>query len=648
MKEQKDIEGLKKAFLDIFSSTVQVNSRPIVQSNSLNIDPPPQGSGLSDSGGVNQDKEININLTIDGGPKNLDRDYSKNVSFNSNKSTYNINLKKNETPVEKILLQNSNILNSLNPLSLSRIDNNNINNENLFVQNKNITNVNLQRTLKNKRKNVAFMSFITKNPYNFATNIGKYYITAKNDNRKINNLKTNETKNLNFSEKNNNLRTINNIETIIDNSNNIQTTNHSDNYTINKGNQVNNQSDNYTINKGNQVNNQSDNYTINKGNQVNNQSNSSLTINKGNQVNNQSDNYTINKGNQVNNQSDNYTINKGNDVSNQSVWISNNTTKNTNTKTENITKTDQRDDSEGKIIKAIRQKDGSIIFERENTEQKRTTLVNLTEYEINGKTAKVILDRNLNETTILKNESLQLNNKILTENKNTKNIDQINQDIVNHNTKQLNNPNYTFLTKESYLTVDPTKGETARDVERMSFKTLQERLVNRIEARTILSNKENKILIPAFSGGGIVNSSKILKIGGGGTALVGESGSEMIIPTKLPNETKTVSMSPKDVLLGNETSEIKSSTSDNISKTIEKNMDLKKQSSTSEALEEEKNKDEEKIKERNQINNTTKDTTNQLNKPAPQNNIKVNPGPSSVERFKSLIRNNPIWRTQHM
>lgn len=94
MKEQKDIEGLKKAFLDIFSSTVQVNSRPIVQSNSLNIDPPPQGSGLSDSGGVNQDKEININLTIDGGPKNSDRDYSKNVSFNSNKSTYNINLKK--------------------------------------------------------------------------------------------------------------------------------------------------------------------------------------------------------------------------------------------------------------------------------------------------------------------------------------------------------------------------------------------------------------------------------------------------------------------------------------------------------------------------------------------------------------------------
>jgi predicted RND superfamily exporter protein len=155
-------------------------------------------------------------------------------------------------------------------------------------------------------------------------------------------------------------------------------------------------------------------------------------------------------------------------------------------------------------------------------------------------------------------------------------------------------------------------------------------------------------LIPAFSGGGIVNSSTVAKITSS-PALVGESGSEMVLPTKMPNQTNKVSSNPKDVLMGNETTEIKASTGDNLSKTIEKNMELKKEASTSEALSDEKEKDENKGEKANNRTSSTKDTTDNLSRNPPgQAMIHTNLPSSTVEKLKTNLRSIPVWRTQHM
>jgi hypothetical protein len=612
MKEQKDIEGLKKTFLDLFSSTVQVSSRPLIQPNALDMEQPSAVSSGASDGTLGASKEININVNIDSENANASRDYSKKVSFDSTKNLYNITLKKNETPVEKIINSSTTLVNSLSPLTITNLFHTN-STSNLFSSEQKITKVNSKnkkKKSKQKEGNVAYMSFITEQPYNFFTEVSNYRVT--NSHKNVKNLGSNKTE----------YKTENNSSI-----NNTSVTNLSENpkfYDI-QNHQSSLETNQHNISTKNEIN--GDRIT-----KVTRQQDGTLLVEK---VKDHPERITKTALTE-------YTIENGlTKILNQtsSTNIKKNETLNLNNKTLNV---NEKESNISNLNTNSSSVSNNNVLNTNSSSVSNNNVLNTNSSSVSNNNVL-----NTNSSTI-KNTSKLFNNNFTNNTESLNSKIENNSSIVEFNTKQLSNPSYQFLSKESYLTIDPNKGESLSDVSKLKFKDLQQRLVNRIQARTIVSNRESKILIPAFSGGGIVNSSTVAKITSS-PALVGESGSEMVLPTKMPNQTNKVSSNPKDVLMGNETTEIKASTGDNLSKTIEKNMELKKEASTSEALSDEKEKDENKGEKANNRTSSTKDTTDNLSRNPPgQAMIHTNLPSSTVEKLKTNLRSIPVWRTQHM
>jgi hypothetical protein len=219
-----------------------------------------------------------------------------------------------------------------------------------------------------------------------------------------------------------------------------------------------------------------------------------------------------------------------------------------------------------------------------------------------------------------------------------------NDNIYNYNMTQLNKPNYEFTKKEQYVTVDKSKGETLSTLKKLTFSQMNQRTVNRIQAKTITQNKENKLLVPAFAGGGegIVKSTTPIVIGERGTE------SFQVIPQS--NSTPAISSSPTSALRGESAVEFKTNDSgDKISEAIKKDTQ-NKQSNSEKSLENTKENESKDIV--NELKDASKDLTPDKGKrktSAKPANIKIDNKPLIIESFKRLtIGTTPIWRTKHM
>ena len=120
MKESKDIEKLKEQFLNIFSSSINLNNLSRFNEEDIAIKSPPidELQLNNNKTGFGSNKEININVNVEGANGNTVNEYKKVVVFNNNTNTYDVKLKKNK-PVDQIL--NSTFIINITPLNINKI-----------------------------------------------------------------------------------------------------------------------------------------------------------------------------------------------------------------------------------------------------------------------------------------------------------------------------------------------------------------------------------------------------------------------------------------------------------------------------------------------------------------------------------------------
>jgi hypothetical protein len=541
MKESKDIEKLKEQFLNIFSSSINLNNLSRFTEEDIAIKSPPidELQLNNNKTGFGSNKEININVNVEGANGNTVNEYKKVVVFNNNTNTYDVKLKKNK-PVDQIL--NSTFIRNITPLNINKI----VNPSNNLQFNNNFILTQAQKKKKEKgKKPVESMNFIFDTPYSFYTNTGNYYI--KNTQNNLNKNKTN-----NYYSNSTVLSRQDSRSIVRDTNSNI--TSNENNYT--------------SINPSENIQN---NYT---------------SINPSENIQN---NYT--------------SINPSENIFEE--LINNN------------------------ISSLTRNEDGTVSIQ--NKIEKSINTENIT-----------------NKTLLLKNEpSNTLVNNDQTNIFNTKNIElnkQTENKIFKHNITQLDDPSYSFTNKEQYITIDKSKGETLQDIKKLTFNELNQRTVNRVQAKTITYNKENKIVVPAFAGGGegIVSSTTPI--------VVGERGTEsfQVIPQK--DSGSAISSNPAASLRGEAPAEIKAGSNDKVSKAIEDNVTKKKELNSDKALETNKNNDtKDMISElKNAGGDITPDKGKRKSTARPAS-IKTDNKSLIIESFKrTAIGVMPVWRTQHM
>jgi hypothetical protein len=226
-----------------------------------------------------------------------------------------------------------------------------------------------------------------------------------------------------------------------------------------------------------------------------------------------------------------------------------------------------------------------------------------------------------------------------------------NQNVIEHNRQQIFSPNFTFAKKEMYYTIDPTNNESVTEIKNMTFNDMKTRMVNKIQARTIVNNKENKLLIPAFAEGGMVKGPSMI--------LAGEKNPEMIVPIKSNNSTQTMKTDSKTFLEGGNVSQkIDSYPNDaNASQAIEKNMVLKTTPSTKKQLDYEELNDSNQLlsgrKKSNNIDASKAFFDNKLieatqGKPKTLEDGLIDYTFKNKNTFIEQIKKPPVWRTQHM
>lgn len=532
MKEEKDIQKLKEQFLNIFSSSINLNNLSRFQPEEITLKTPSSAEVQSINSGIPgsiSNKEININVNVEGAKGNITNEYKKVVMFNNSTNTYDVKLKKNK-PLDKILNSSSNFIKNVNPLNITKI----VNSSDLkFVKNFNITQAEKKKKLKNK-KPIENMNFVFDTPYSFFTNTGNYYIRNTQNN-------------------------------------------------INK-----NKANNYYTNNDTVLRQVSPSIVNNINNTTTNENTSSTIINP-----------TKNEFKDIINNNNISSFSRNEDGS---VTIQN-----------NIEKNDTRVNNTNRTL---------VLNPNSNT-----TLVDNTKQSsnVNNNTS------NNNSTNIFNTKSVEVNKQ--TENK-----------IFKHNITQLDSPSYSFTSKEQYITIDKSKGETLQDIKKLTFNELNQRTVNRIQAKTITYNKENKLVVPAFAGGGegIVSSTTPIVIGERGTE------SFQVIPQK--DSGSAISSNPAASLRGEAPAEIKAGSDDKVSKAIEENVTKKKELNSDKALETNKNNDSKDVV--NELKNAGRDITPDKGKrktTARPADIKTDNKSLIIESFKrTTIGIMPVWRTQHM
>jgi hypothetical protein len=349
--------------------------------------------------------------------------------------------------------------------------------------------------------------------------------------------------------------------------------------------------------------------TSNNQNYIKNDINTATTVNQLNETNNSINAPTTNYLNETNN-SINAPVTSVNKQLNQNMFVDGNVKNNTEiNNTTPITNIDNNN---------------FLVNDTSNiTNQTRTV-------ENNTKDTTKIINNDTNVIDMFKTNNVVLNRQ--------------NDNIYNYNMTQLNKPNYEFTKKEQYVTVDKSKGETLSTLKKLTFSQMNQRTVNRIQAKTITQNKENKLLVPAFAGGGegIVKSTTPIVIGERGTE------SFQVIPQS--NSTPAISSSPTSALRGESAVEFKTNDSgDKISEAIKKDTQ-NKQSNSEKSLENTKENESKDIV--NELKDASKDLTPDKGKrktSAKPANIKIDNKPLIIESFKRLtIGTTPIWRTKHM
>jgi len=261
---------------------------------------------------------------------------------------------------------------------------------------------------------------------------------------------------------------------------------------------------------------------------------------------------------------------------------------------------------------------------------------NITLIKIENATQDInTINSNKNLTRIYQND---INSNNITNTNTTHNSAFINN-IIEHNKQQLDSKNFKFLTTEKYITINPQLGETLNTVNKLSFHDIKSRTINRMQARTIVSNKENKIIVPAFTGGGIVDSQKIF--------VAREAGAETILPSKFPNETKSVISQINQA--ENNTTRLEPKISNEASKTIDQNLQMKEQIQSEKSIQDmQKIEDNESLNSVRSQNYVTEDVSKGELPTKPQADINLNQGGSTVDRFRRMISMVPDWRIKYM
>ena len=262
-----------------------------------------------------------------------------------------------------------------------------------------------------------------------------------------------------------------------------------------------------------------------------------------------------------------------------------------------------------------------------------------------------VIDRfNSNNSYTNTFESSKQIEKTSIQNDNISTAENTNQNIVQHNRQQIFSPNYTFFDKEMYYTIDPSNNESISEIKNMTFNEMKTRMVNKIQARTIVNNKENKVIVPAFADGGLVKGPNLI--------IAGEKNPEMIVPIKPKNSTQTIKGDSKTFLEGGNISQkIDSYPNDaNASKAIEQNMSLKTTPTTKKELEIEELSDHNILKSPKKSNalNTSKlffdgkstDLVIARTKDLQEGMIDFTA--KNKNTFVQDIKEKPIWRTTHM
>ena len=490
MKNKKNIERLREELLKVFSSSIQLSDNSMFNSESIQSEvpasiPTPTTTPQTATG---QSKDININVSVQGaGSKDV---YDKSVEYVSKNNTYNINLKKNDKPLETILNTSTNFISSVSPLYLNPAI---TTSENTFHAPQVITKQSPTKTSKKEttEKNIASMTFISQEPYNFSTDSGSYHVSNYYP-------KTSEVYKNNFSSIDYFIRPSSNSNTRYSNTNVLE-------------------------------------------NIVNKSSNNNVLEN------------IINKS------------------SNNNVL-------------ENI----------------VNKSSNTNVVDGNTTSESNTTT---------------------------------------------------NQSVIEHNRQQIFSPNFTFAKREMYYTIDPTNKESITEIKNMTFNDMKTRMVNKIQARTIVNNKENKMLIPAFAEGGMVKGPSMI--------LAGEKNPEMIVPMKSNNSTQTMKADSKTFLEGGNVSQkIDSYPNDaNASQAIEKNMVLKTTPSTKKQLDYEELNDSNQLlsnpKKSNAVNASKSFFDNKLieatqGKPKSLDDGLIDFSVKNKNTFIQQIKSTPVWRTQHM
>lgn len=259
-KNNKNLNKLRKELLKIFENSVSISQEKNIEkennSNLIDIPTIESETPSSNSQIISQNPEnINININL---PNNLNTSgVNKIIKSPSSNRRYNIDIKKNETPVYLFLNKNyedkinSKILYPKNILNYAISENNNnenyyINSNENFNQSKNENKLNLQNIVLQKYKtilqnykntnqqpkqnkiNVVQTESFFSNPYTFFTNSKNLYLMTninKNEIKEGNNetnYTTTNTKienNKNFSKnETTNINKTENINDIIDNS----------------------------------------------------------------------------------------------------------------------------------------------------------------------------------------------------------------------------------------------------------------------------------------------------------------------------------------------------------------------------------------------------------------------------------------------
>ena len=542
MKNKKNIERLREELLKVFSSSIQLSDNSMFNSESIQSEvpasiPTPTTTPQTATG---QSKDININVSVQGaGSKDV---YDKSVEYVSKNNTYNINLKKNDKPLETILNTSTNFISSVSPLYLNPAI---TTSENTFHAPQVITKQSPTKTSKKEttEKNIASMTFISQEPYNFSTDSGSYHVSNYYP-------KTSEVYKNNFSSIDYFIRPSSNSNTRYSNTNVVE-------------------------------------------NIINKSSNTNVLEN------------IVNKS------------------SNNNV-LENIINKSSNT---NVLE--------------------NIINKSSNT----NVLENIVNKSSNNNVLENIVNKSSNNNVLENIVNKSSNTNVVDGNTTSESNTTTNQNVIEHNRQQIFSPNFTFAKREMYYTIDPTNKESITEIKNMTFNDMKTRMVNKIQARTIVNNKENKMLIPAFAEGGMVKGPSMI--------LAGEKNPEMIVPMKSNNSTQTMKADSKTFLEGGNVSQkIDSYPNDaNASQAIEKNMVLKTTPSTKKQLDYEELNDSNQLlsnpKKSNAVNASKSFFDNKLieatqGKPKSLDDGLIDFSVKNKNTFIQQIKTTPVWRTQHM